>query len=288
MRSRSDVTLRLARENPPNSFYYERLENIRANDGNVPNLAEVGYEMSRERFVVQPRHGRSRMSRVEEFTKQFFEEVVASHFVGVDSEPVVMGNNDWTRAKEEVQRAAATHINDSAEALLLSSLGSRLKAEFGSRIGQNWFGTGSLSAFIREIVPTSGIQIDGDRVWAGDTNNEPKESPDYSADLPEFIGDIDSILKYFPPMGRECWQDTFKFLADYAADPRVAEREFEITHCTVTIAPLLIRKGHKVPSLKRAIGYNRGRCTVRRYGSCLAAGANRRQDSRFIYQIYRN
>ena len=78
MRRRCDVTLHIAREEPPNSFHYERLELIKS--PNVPNLAEVGYEMSKERFVVKSRNGRPSRSRVEDFTKQFFEDVVAKHF----------------------------------------------------------------------------------------------------------------------------------------------------------------------------------------------------------------
>lgn len=78
MRRRCDVTLHVAREQPPNSFYYERVELIQSQ--NVPDLAEVGYEMSKERFVIKPRNGRPRMRRVEDFTKQFFEDVVAKHF----------------------------------------------------------------------------------------------------------------------------------------------------------------------------------------------------------------
>ncbi len=79
MRRRCDrVTLHVAREEPPNSFHYERLENIQAL--NVPNLAEVGYEMSKERFVTKQRNGRPSKSRVEDFTKHFFNDVVAKHF----------------------------------------------------------------------------------------------------------------------------------------------------------------------------------------------------------------
>ena len=70
--------LHLAREQPPNSFHYERIVQIQSQ--NVPDLAEVGYEMSEERFVVKPRNGHPRMRRVEDFTKQFFEDVVAKHF----------------------------------------------------------------------------------------------------------------------------------------------------------------------------------------------------------------
>lgn len=78
MQSRCDVTLHVAREEPPNSFHYERLENIQSS--NVPDLAEIGYEMSKERFVIRMRNGRSRASGVEEFIKLFFEDVVAKHF----------------------------------------------------------------------------------------------------------------------------------------------------------------------------------------------------------------
>ena len=72
------VTLHVAREEPPNSYYYERLESITAL--NVPDLIEVGYEMSKERFVLRKRSGRPSMRRVEEFGKQFFEDVVNKHF----------------------------------------------------------------------------------------------------------------------------------------------------------------------------------------------------------------
>ena len=80
MHGRCDVTLHVAREEPPSSFNYERLEHIQSS--NVPDLAEIGYEMSKARFVVRMRNGRSRTSRVEEFTKLFFEDVVAKHFAG--------------------------------------------------------------------------------------------------------------------------------------------------------------------------------------------------------------
>ena len=78
MRRRCDVTLHLAREEPPNSFFYERLEQI--DSPNVPNLAEIGYEMSKERFVVKSRGAQPRKSRVEDFTRQFFDDVVKKHF----------------------------------------------------------------------------------------------------------------------------------------------------------------------------------------------------------------
>ena len=78
MRARCDVTLHVAREEPAGSFHYERLEHIKS--PNVPDLAEVGYEMSKERFVVRMRNGRSRVSGVEEFTKSFFDAIVSKHF----------------------------------------------------------------------------------------------------------------------------------------------------------------------------------------------------------------
>ena len=78
MRDRCHVTLHVAREEPAGSFNYDRLEHIESD--NVPDLAEVGYDMSKERFVVRARNNRSRMTGVEELTKRFFENIVRMHF----------------------------------------------------------------------------------------------------------------------------------------------------------------------------------------------------------------
>lgn len=78
MRDRCSVTLHVAREEPPNSYSYERLENLHSE--NVPDLVEVGYEMSMERFVVRPRVGRTSVRRVKDFTKDFFKQIVNCHF----------------------------------------------------------------------------------------------------------------------------------------------------------------------------------------------------------------
>ena len=78
MRDRCSVTLHIAREEPPSSYHYERLENIQST--NVPDLVEIGYEMAKERFVGRSRGGRPSMSPIEKFTKKFFEDIVARHF----------------------------------------------------------------------------------------------------------------------------------------------------------------------------------------------------------------
>ena len=79
MRSHCDVTIHVAREEPSNSYNYQRLELIGAT--NVPDLAEIGYKMSEECFVVRSRNqSRANTRLVEKFTQQFFEEVVQKHF----------------------------------------------------------------------------------------------------------------------------------------------------------------------------------------------------------------
>ena len=79
MRSRCDVTLHVAREEPPRSFNYEKLYNIRSI--NVPDLVEVGYEMSKEQFLVLTRDGSSpTASSIDGFTRRFFEDIVNKHF----------------------------------------------------------------------------------------------------------------------------------------------------------------------------------------------------------------
>lgn len=78
LRQRCGVTLHLAREEPENSYNYEWLDNLSM--PNVPDLVEIGYEISKERFVLKRKNGRPLISRVEEFGKQFFEDVVDKHF----------------------------------------------------------------------------------------------------------------------------------------------------------------------------------------------------------------
>ncbi len=79
MGSRCDVTLHVAREEPTNSFNYERTETLTVE--NVPGLVEIGYEISKGRYIVRMRKSQnSRISRVEEFTREFFTEILKSHF----------------------------------------------------------------------------------------------------------------------------------------------------------------------------------------------------------------
>lgn len=79
MRRRCSVTLHVAREEPANSYYYERLDNITTQ--NIPDVSEVGYNISEERFVVRaPKRDRSRSSQVETLARQFFDEVIKRHF----------------------------------------------------------------------------------------------------------------------------------------------------------------------------------------------------------------
>ena len=78
LRSRCDVTLHVAREEPPGSYNYERLDRVQS--PNVPDLVEVGYEMAKERFVGRMRSDRSRVTRVEELGRKFFEHVVSRQF----------------------------------------------------------------------------------------------------------------------------------------------------------------------------------------------------------------
>ena len=78
LRSGCDVTLHMAREEPPNSYNYDRLDSISA--PNVPDFREIGYEMSQERFVARKKNDRVIPCRIEDFGKQFFEAIVKKHF----------------------------------------------------------------------------------------------------------------------------------------------------------------------------------------------------------------
>ena len=77
LRKRCGVTLHLAREDPPGSYYYERLDGITA--PNVPHLREIGYDMKKEQFVFRGQHS-SASGRIEKLGRIFFEDVLSKHF----------------------------------------------------------------------------------------------------------------------------------------------------------------------------------------------------------------
>ena len=72
------VTLHLSREEPSNSFYYERLDNITAL--NVPNIVEIGYLPEKEQFVSIGKTGSSNLDKIEKIGKDFFDQVLKRHF----------------------------------------------------------------------------------------------------------------------------------------------------------------------------------------------------------------
>jgi Fic family protein len=77
LRSICQVTLHVAREEPPGSYSYQRLEQIFAS--NVPALYEVGHDPSAEQFVARYKNNVTR-AKIEQIGRQFFDEVVRAHF----------------------------------------------------------------------------------------------------------------------------------------------------------------------------------------------------------------
>jgi Fic family protein len=78
LKNRSDVTLHVAREEPPGSYNYERLESLTT--PNVPNLIEVGYGASREEFIIRNKSGPVTEMKIDQVCREFFEDVVQRHF----------------------------------------------------------------------------------------------------------------------------------------------------------------------------------------------------------------
>lgn len=78
MKPETEVTLHVAREDPPNSFTYERLTNLTGTD--IPSLVEIGYKASEERFVALEKNGQLHSGRIEEIGRKFFEQVIQIHF----------------------------------------------------------------------------------------------------------------------------------------------------------------------------------------------------------------
>ena len=78
LRRRSAVTLWVSREAEDRPFFYEALERISA--PNVPDLCELGYSVSDEKFLARGRSGRVAETKVETIAQQFIDAVVRCHF----------------------------------------------------------------------------------------------------------------------------------------------------------------------------------------------------------------
>ena len=78
LREHCEVSIHVAREEPSGSFDYKRLDVITA--PNVPGLHELGYDAKAEKFVGRYPDGKLRTDKIEAIGRQFFEEVVKSHF----------------------------------------------------------------------------------------------------------------------------------------------------------------------------------------------------------------
>ena len=78
MKQDCDVTLHVAREEPANSFNYERLDHIGA--PNVPNVHELGYKPDIESFVARGSGGNLKEAKLEKLGRLFFKEVIDKHF----------------------------------------------------------------------------------------------------------------------------------------------------------------------------------------------------------------
>ncbi len=80
LRRDTDVTLHISREEPPGSFFYERLDALTA--PNLPNMVEIGYKQAAEEFLVRGRDNRIRPEKVDSVCRRFAQEVVERHFGG--------------------------------------------------------------------------------------------------------------------------------------------------------------------------------------------------------------
>lgn len=72
------VTLHLAKENPPGSYNYDRLEHIQSKK--IPNMLELGYDMKDETFVLRERDDTTQSGTIDSISQRFFNEVMAFDF----------------------------------------------------------------------------------------------------------------------------------------------------------------------------------------------------------------
>ena len=266
MRNRCDVTLRLARENPPNSYRYERLENIRSGVARIPDVAEVGYELGRESFVIQPRKvsagSRSRMARVEDFIRQFFEEVVNNHFGEINREIVegdidvdyglILGENN---REASVDASIASQIiveirellKNNDNPVLTAALGSDVEFSARYKKGHRWSGYKTLTEFlvaVFEEVKEEDLVVEGGWVWNRKVHRKPK--PTHIPAQP-WAEDLDGIVlkamrtAYLPRVDRRSWDIVLEAFAEYGT--AFTAEEYNLTQCTSWVRDRLAEQG---------------------------------------------
>ncbi len=76
--SKCFVTLHVSREDPPNSFSYERLSHLPMSS--VPSLIEVGYDINGQIFLALKKNNQLASGKIEEIGRRFFEEITSLHF----------------------------------------------------------------------------------------------------------------------------------------------------------------------------------------------------------------
>ncbi|WP_448874132.1 Fic family protein [Desulfobulbus propionicus] len=78
MKSGTDVTLHISREEPAGSFHYERLDSLPT--GNKPSVVEIGYDAQAESFVVKKKNGEIQREKIETVCRKFISDIIENHF----------------------------------------------------------------------------------------------------------------------------------------------------------------------------------------------------------------
>jgi Fic family protein len=78
LKTKSDVTLYISREEPPGSYRYNRTDTLSA--PNVPNPVEIGYNVTEEKFFVRLINGTVHNEKADDICRKFVTEVAEKHF----------------------------------------------------------------------------------------------------------------------------------------------------------------------------------------------------------------
>lgn len=85
------------------------------------------------------------------------------------------------------------HINNSDEAVLLSQIGAKIRADLGDVVDETrWFGHGSLSALLRSV----GLPVSSQHVWDPHRHDEPSQPSSEPTEIePVAESDYDTLLR---------------------------------------------------------------------------------------------
>lgn len=148
----------------------------------------------------------------------------------------------------ELRARAAALVNQtvagSAGAVHLSNLGTMLRTACGNAVDEsNWFGRGSLGAFVKSIAKPLGLQVHGYYVWDPARHDGPDQTTPTGIPRPTVPASVEKFCGAagLPALDTDGWRVLFDLLAEYSSSHELVVNECAVwTRDRLALAGMLV------------------------------------------------